>query len=52
MLLNLPSDYSNVAQQLYLLENKEFTPENVKKKPLAEFDRLNFENASAYEKGQ
>lgn len=44
MLMHLPHEYGSVVQQLYLLEDKNFTPDSVKKTLLAEFDRLKFEN--------
>ncbi|GBL99737.1 hypothetical protein AVEN_249767-1 [Araneus ventricosus] len=44
MLMNLPPEYGNVAQQLYLLDDNGFTPENVKKKLISEYDRLKYEN--------
>ncbi|GBM04767.1 hypothetical protein AVEN_20208-1 [Araneus ventricosus] len=44
MLMNLPPEYGNVAQQLYLLDDNGFTPENVKKKLISEYGRLRYEN--------
>ncbi|GBL72262.1 hypothetical protein AVEN_115226-1 [Araneus ventricosus] len=44
MLMNLPAEHGNIAQQLYLLDDNGFTPENVKKKLISEYDRLRYEN--------
>ncbi|GBM63706.1 hypothetical protein AVEN_147638-1 [Araneus ventricosus] len=44
MLMNLPPEYGNVAQQLYLLDDNGFTPEDIKKKLISEYDRLKYED--------
>ncbi|GBM71639.1 hypothetical protein AVEN_269191-1 [Araneus ventricosus] len=44
MLMNIPPEYANIAQQLYLLDDDGFSPENVKKNLISEYNRLEYEN--------
>lgn len=49
MLMNLPPKYGNVAQQLYMLKDEEFTSTKVKERLLSEYDRLKYQKCDLEE---